>query len=126
MTSQTKNLTRLAWVAAVALSAAWVTTGAVAQDKIQDQSQARAQDRTQDQVYGNQLMTQAERNAYRTKMRSLKTVQEREAFRLEHHKLMQERAQAQGVTLPAEPLARRAGAGVGPGAGMGVGPGAKK
>jgi hypothetical protein len=128
MKSKKTNLIRLALVAAVSLTAAWVTTGAVAQDKTQDQTQLR----TQDQVYGSQLMTQAERNEYRIKMRSLKTAQEREAFRLEHHKLMQERAQAKGITLPPEPLASGAGAGVGPGAGMGAGagigagPGAKK
>ncbi len=128
MKSKKTNLARLALVAAVSLTAAWVTTSAVAQDTTPDQTQLR----TQDQVYGSQLMTQAERNEYRTKMRSLKTTQEREAFRVEHHKLMQERAQAKGITLPAEPLARGAGAGVGmgagagAGAGMGAGPGAKK
>ncbi|MDD2880048.1 MAG: hypothetical protein PHQ58_06400 [Rhodoferax sp.] len=136
MTSQKTILTRLALVAAVSLSAAWVATGAVAQDKTQDQAkdqtQARVQDRTQDQIYGSQLMTQVERNEYRAKMRSMKTSQERDALRLEHHKLMQERAQVKGITLPAEPLARGAGAGIGPGAGvgagagMGAGPGAKK
>lgn len=76
-------------------------------------------------IYGSQLMTQAERNTHRATLRKIKTEQEREAFRLEHHKLMQERASAKGITLPAEPVA----GGVGPGAGMGGGaggPGPKK
>lgn len=88
------------------------------QDRLRtkDQDQTRQQDR--DQVYGSQLMTAHERNEYRAKMRSMKTREEREAFRLEHHKQMQERARAQGVTLPDMPPA--AGAGMGPG-GMGSG-----
>ena len=36
-------------------------------------------------IYGSQLMSDPERSAYQTKMRSLKTDQAREAFRLEHH-----------------------------------------
>ncbi|MGE0113976.1 MAG: hypothetical protein AB7T07_03700 [Steroidobacteraceae bacterium] len=59
---------------------------------------------TQELVYGRQLMTDAERAEYRAKMRTLKTQQEREAFRLEHHKKMQERAKEKGVTLPDMPL----------------------
>jgi len=87
--------------------------------------QARDQDRTQvrdqDRIYGSELMTRQERAEYRNRMRTLKTQktqQEREAFRLEHHKQMQERAQAQGKTLPDMPPA-----GMGPGSGMGPGMG---
>ncbi|MDO8449340.1 MAG: hypothetical protein Q7T10_11110 [Rhodoferax sp.] len=126
------NLTGLALVAAVALSAAVVTTSAVAQDKTQDRTQLR----TQDQIYGSQFMTDGERNEYQARMRSMKTEQEREAYRLEHHKQMQERARAKGVSLPDEPPARGAGpgprpaagggAGGGMGGGMGGGPGGKK
>ena len=39
-------------------------------------------------VYGWQLMSEQERNEHRTKMQSLKTPQERERYRLEHHKNM--------------------------------------
>lgn len=74
-------------------------------------------------IYGSQLMTQQERIEYRNQMRALKTQQEREAFRLEHHKKMQERARERGVTLPDEPPAQGAGMGPGPGAGRGMGPG---
>lgn len=126
------NLTGLALVAAVALSAAVATTSAMAQDKTQDRTQLRIQD----QIYGSQLMTDAERNEYQARMRNMKTEQEREAYRLEHHKQMQERARAKGVSLPDEPPARGAGpgarpaagggAGGGMGGGMGGGPGGKK
>lgn len=126
------NLTGLALFAAVALSAAVATTSAMAQDKTQDRTQLRIQD----QIYGSQLMTDAERNEYQARMRNMKTEQEREAYRLEHHKQMQERARVKGVSLPDEPPARGAGpgprpaagggAGGGMGGGMGGGPGGKK
>ncbi len=54
-------------------------------------------------MYGCQLMTDAERAEYRAKMRSLKTPEEREAFRQQHHKEMQARAKERGVTLPEMP-----------------------
>jgi uncharacterized protein HemX len=74
----------------------------------------------QETVYGSQIMTQQERNEFRTKMRAEKTAEEREQVRKEHHERMEERAKAQGVTLPDEPPAR--GGGMGPGGG-GMGPG---
>lgn len=61
-------------------------------------------------IYGSQLMSDPERSAYQTKMRSLKTDQAREAFRLEHHEAMKIRAAARGVTLPNDP----------PGKGLGI------
>ncbi len=73
-------------------------------------------------VYGRELMTQQELTEHRMHMRSLVTAEEREAYRLEHHKLMQERAQEQGKTLPEEPLQRGQGMGGG-GMGGGMGPG---
>ncbi|MDE2271991.1 MAG: hypothetical protein KGJ94_08405 [Xanthomonadaceae bacterium] len=85
--------------------------------------QDRTQVRDRDRIYGYQLMTPAERNAYRAKMRSLNTVQEREAFRQQHHAEMQKRAQARGLTLPDQPR-RQGQAGMGPGAGMGPDAGA--
>lgn len=75
-------------------------------------------------VYGWQLMTEQERNEHRAKMRSFKTEQEREAYRIEHHKQMQERARQQGVVLPDPPLQRgkgMQGRGTGPGQGKGGG-----
>lgn len=77
-----------------------------------------------ERVYGSEIMTQQERTEYRDRMRALKTEQEREAFRREHHQKMQERAQAQGKRLPDMPPAGR-GPGMGPGDGKGMGPGGR-
>lgn len=90
------------------------------QDRLQTQQQQQAQ--TQERVYGWQLMSDEERQAYRAKMRGLQTPEEREQFRLEHHKQMQERAKTMGVELPEEPMQPGTGRGMGPGGG-GMGPG---
>lgn len=83
---------------------------------------APAREQAQEPVYGSQLMTEEERMAHRRTMRSLKTEEERNAFRAEHHRQMQERAKERGVTLPDAPPPRGMGMGPGPG-GMGPGPG---
>ena len=70
-------------------------------------------------IYGSQIMTPEERVEHRIKMRSAKTLEEREQIRSEHHKQMVERARERGVTLPDEPPMR---GGMGPGGG-GMGPG---
>lgn len=62
-----------------------------------------------DQVYGWQLMTPAEREDFRNRMRSLKTPQERDALRMQHHEEMQKRAQERGVTLPDMPRRNQMG-----------------
>lgn len=83
---------------------------------------AMAQD--QPQIYGSQLMTQQERLEYRNQMRAMKTQEERDTFRLQHHQKMQARAQEKGMTLPDAPPA--GGGGMGPGraaGGMGAGQG---
>jgi len=88
-----------------------------------------AQDQAQVQIYGSQLMTGAERTEYQTKMRTLKTDKERDAFRVDHHDKMKVRAAEKGVTLPNSPPAAgtgpkaNSGLGVGPGSGMGAGQG---
>jgi hypothetical protein len=56
-------------------------------------------------------------------MRAARSAQERETLRAEHHKAMQERARARGVTLPDQPPAG-AGPGRGKGKRTGMGPGA--
>lgn len=87
-------------------------------------TQAQPQEQEQEQVYGSQLMTDQERVEYRARMRATKTPEEREQVRKEHHRTMQERAKAQGVTLPDEPpaiggLRGSQGMGMGPGGGRG-------
>ena len=85
---------KLSAMAVLALAVAGGALPALAQDRDRDRDQTREQDRDRDQelVYGSQLMTQQERLQYQNRVRSLKTEQEREAYRLEHHRLMQQRA----------------------------------
>ncbi len=89
------------------------------QDQLQTRDQTPDRDRDQlqtqdrDQIYGSQLMTPGERAQYHTRMRNLKTERERERYRLEHHRQMQERARERGVTLSDQPMLR--GGGMGPG-----------
>lgn len=65
---------------------------------------------TQDRIYGSQLMTAEERNAYRARMKLANTQADRERIRQEHHDQMQQRAKERGVTLPKQPRSRaRAG-----------------
>jgi arginine/ornithine N-succinyltransferase beta subunit len=102
------------------------STLAAAQDRDRTQAQDKDQTKDRDQIrdrdiYGSQLMTNEERNQYRTRMRSAKTDQERERIRAEHHERMKVRAKERGVTLPDTPPAR--GGGMGPGGGMGKGGG---
>lgn len=103
-----------ALAAALSLSAGF----ALAADP--EPAKEQAQTQKQEQIYGSQLMTPQERADQRAKMRAAKTAEEREQIRKEHHKLMQERAKARGMTLPDEPPAM--GGGMGPGGG-GMGPG---
>ena len=79
-----------------------------------DQEQLRGQN-----IYGSSLMTKAERAEHRATIRSLKTREERERYRMEHHKRMQERAKEKGISLPEMPMPR--GKGMGP-RGDGMGP----
>lgn len=85
-----------------------------------DQNTYQLQERDR---YGWQLMTPQERAEHRNKMRNMKTEQEREAYRLQHHAEMQKRAKERGVTLPDMPRPQGAGRGMGPGTGGGMGPG---
>ena len=94
----------------IAMCAMLGTNVSVAAD--QAQTRQKTQDKAQkpELIYGSQLMTREERTEYRAKMRSLKTKEEREALRMEHHQNMQERAKAQGKTLPDMPMAKGGGA----------------
>jgi len=61
---------------------------------MQDASKMRDQD-----IYGNQLMTAAERKQYRKKISSANTQQERERIQAQHEQKMQQRALSQGKDL---------------------------
>jgi hypothetical protein len=104
------SISKTAAVIVIVSATAWSSVGVHAQDQTQ----------TQTQVYGSQLMTDAERTAYQTKMRALKTTAERDAFRLEHHDQMKARAAEKGVTLPDAPMMNKTGKGQAtPGTGQG-------
>lgn len=66
-------------------------------------AQEQARDQTRERIYGSQLMTQQERLEHRERMRTMQTNEQRETYRQEHHKKMQERAQERGVTIPDDP-----------------------
>ena len=69
------------------------------------------------QMYGYELMTPEERQAYMDKMRNAKTPEERTKLRDEHRAEMQKRAQDKGVTL-SEPRGPRGPGGPGGGRGQ--------
>ena len=55
----------------------------------------------QDNAPGWSLMTPAERSEHQNKMWAAKTYDECKTVQAEHHKVMEARAKAKGVTLPA-------------------------
>ena len=110
MKTPRSSISKTAAVIVIVSATAWSSVGVHAQDQTQ----------TQTQVYGHQLMTDAERTAYQTKMRTLKTTAERDAFRLEHHDQMKARAAEKGLTLPDAPMMNKTGKGqAAPGTGQG-------
>lgn len=76
-----------------------------------DQPASGTQARQQQQIYGQDLMTDAEREQYRRRYQELQTEQERAQFREQHIKKMQERARERGVTLPSPAEVKPAGQG---------------
>jgi hypothetical protein len=54
------------------------------------------------EIYGRELMTPQERDAYRERVWNLRTEVERERFRQDHQTRMQNRAVRRGMTLPEE------------------------
>jgi hypothetical protein len=117
MKSQKTSVSTLAILAIFATTSSLWFGAAQAQDQLQAQAQ----------IYGSQLMTTAERTEYQSKMRTLKTDKERDAFRLDHHETMKVRAAEKGVTLPETPQGAGSkfnnGFGGGPGLGAGAGQG---
>ena len=72
------------------------------QDRTQDRDRVHLQDpssmRDQD-IYGNDLMTAAERDQFRKQLEKSKTIQAREQFQAQHEEKMQARALQQGKDL---------------------------
>lgn len=57
-------------------------------------------------------MTLKERNEHRAKIREMKTEEEREAYCMEHHEIMQKHAKEPGIVLPDELLRQGSGKGL--------------
>ena len=75
-----------------------------------------------DGVYGWELMNEEERMQHRNTMRNFETDEERERYRLDHHKKMQKRAKERGLDMPDMPRDRmRDGTGMGREYGGGMG-----
>ena len=70
---------------------------------------------------GRNMMTDAERNEQRAKMRSASSREEREKIRAEQHEKMKQRAKEKGQSLPDQPLRGGGMGGQGMGGGMGRG-----
>lgn len=80
---------------ALAASAAWAQGGA--------QNHQTAMGIGPGNTPGWSLMTPEERAAHRGKMMGFTKYEDCAAYVLEHHRLMQERAEAKGMTLPVAP-----------------------
>ena len=83
-------------------------------------------------IYGYTMMSDAERNEYREKMRNARTADERQSLRDEHRKTMEARMKERGMepgqmrgrgAAPAGPGYGKGGGPGGPGYGQGAGPG---
>ena len=132
---KSSNIVPLALAGILVASPAWaqrVPDGGSPNPEVSaTQSRPRNTIRDRD-IYGYKLMSKKERGAYRNRMRTATTLEQREQLRAEHHEQMLARAKERGVTLPETPPAGRGpgmhrGGGMGPGAGMGprdgMGPG---
>ena len=117
MKSQMTSVPTFTLLAAVAAISGFWSSGLQAQTPTQ----------TQTQIYGSQLMTDAERVEFQTKMKSLKTDKERDALRLDQINKMNLRATEKGITLqhtpPSAGSGPRSSAGAAGGANSGVGTG---
>lgn len=69
------------------------------QEKDQQQNKNQNQNRVQDgDIYGQNMMTEQERNQYREQLRLLDKQEDKQKFAAQHREKMQARAKAQGIT----------------------------
>lgn len=112
----------------VALSLLLATASAPAQDRDRERPRASDPDRglrsdpdrpsaraRHGDIYGYEMMSSEEREAYRARMRAARSAEERERIRAEHRARMQARARERGVSPPEE--SRSGGPGLRGGAG---------
>lgn len=72
------------------------------QDRDRDRDRLRTQDALQlkdREIYGNELMTEQERNQYRQQIQNAGSAAEREELRAQHQVKMRARAKAKGIKL---------------------------
>ena len=101
--------------------AAAVTLFFACQTPVQAQSASGKSTTPQrESIYGYTMMSDAERNEYRDKMRNAKTEKERQTLRDEHRQTMEARMKERGIE-PGQMQGRGAGP-AGPGYGKGSGP----
>jgi hypothetical protein len=62
-------------------------------------TQLTSQDTAKDQIYGWQVMSDAERDAYKKQMGAFKNATERDVFLQDHRARMNSRAREKGITL---------------------------
>lgn len=112
-------------IVAGALAGTFVNSHLSAQEEQRVQQESQKQEtqmlQTQggEQVRGSQLMTEQERIEHQKKLRSMKTEQEREAYRAQHHEEMKRRAREQGVEMPDQVPPKGQGSGYKGGSSMG-------
>ena len=97
------NLKRFEFFAIPIFSAFALLIGssAVAQSSATNKAptQLASQDPAKDQIYGWQVMSDAEREAYKKQLGSLKNATERDVFLQDHRVRMNSRAREKGITL---------------------------
>lgn len=76
--------------------------GAAQQDRDRIQDRTHAPDsagRKENNIYGYELMSEEERNAYQERIRNAENRQEKEQIEAQHRREMQIRAESKGVTI---------------------------
>ena len=86
----------------IAISLAWlISSSAFAQSSANNKAptQLASQDPAKDQIYGWQVMSDAEREGYKKQVGSFKNATERDVFLQDHRARMNSRAREKGITL---------------------------
>ena len=81
----------------------------------QIQQQIQDQTRDRERIYGSEMMTSQERAEHAARMHSMKTEQEREAYRMEHKKQMDQRMRERSMQQQQNLNPERGGRGAGRG-----------
>jgi hypothetical protein len=103
------------WRDGAVVLAAVLFLGGPVQAQETEPDRVRQQAQTPERIYGARLMTPAEREAYRERLRNMEP-SKRAQFRQKHRRDMKQRARERGVQLvPPEGAGRRPGQGMGQG-----------